>query len=598
MRVFAALVLVTACTWDRPPEIAPPVECEEDTCDPNIELHATFGLKQLELSWTPYDGATEYHVLAGNADSFVDVGSALPPTTLSVKLPLSVHRIDWANASYRLQACTADRCIDSPAISITESMVSTIGYLKASNTDFDDKFGFAIALSGDGTTLAVGAPHESANASGDPANNDALSAGAVYILHRGADGWEHQAYLKASNAEPWDEFGRALAISDDGNTVVVGVRPEDGGSAGIGGNPSDNTITDSGAVYVFARNGVSWHQETYLKATNPSPSDFFGTTVALSADGKTLAVGAYYEDSGSPGIDGPQNDESVSNAGAVYVYKRSGNSWSHDAYIKASNPGVDAAFGAALALSNDGSILAVGSPGERSASEGINGSQVNAGLVNAGAVYAFRRAGGSWVQQAYIKSSHMDANDHFGFAVALDADGDTLAVGCKGESSAATGTTGDPSDNDAENAGTVFVFSRSNTAWSQQAHLKSSFTNKGYELGWRVAVSDDGDMIAASAPGDASASDGVGGTPTDQGAPNAGAVALFTRSGISWSQTAYVKAPNSDPMDRFGLDVALSGDASTLAVSAPSEAGAATGVAVDVGPDNNAAVGAGAVYLY
>ncbi|MGE0867868.1 MAG: hypothetical protein AB7P03_04875 [Kofleriaceae bacterium] len=578
-----------------------PSDCEEQTCDRNIELELAFGLKEVELSWKPYDGATEYHVLENTAAGFVQIGSALPPTTLRVTLPLSVHEIDWTNARYRLQACTQAGCIDSPAISISDSMLSTIGYVKATNTDPEDKLGYALALSGDGKTLAIGAPHEGANASANPLDNSAESAGAVYILHRSASGWEHQAYLKASNAEAWDEFGRAIAISNDGNTLAVGARPESSAAVGIGGNQSDNSLMHSGAVYVFARSGASWHQEAYIKATNPSAGDFFGTAVALSGNGNALAVGVYYEDSGSPGINGAQDDESVSNAGAVHLYKRSGSTWSHDAYIKASNPGIDAAFGAAVALSRDGNMLAVGSPGERSAGVGINGSQQNAGLVNAGAVYAYRRVSGTWSQQAYIKASYTDADDHFGFSVALDAAGNTLAVGAKGESSGATGTAGDPGDDGATNAGAVFVFSRSNTTWSQQAHLKAAFTHAGYELGWRVALSDDGNTLITGSPGDASSFDGVGRSATDQsdqGAPNAGAAVLFTRASSVWTQAAYIKAANSGAADRFGSDVALSSDASVLAIGAPSEAGLATGVGASIGADNNMATGAGAVYLY
>jgi len=120
--------------------------------------------------------------------------------------------------------------------------------------------------------------------------------------------------------------------------------------------------TDSASVSV---SGTLVSSTGYFKASNTEAGDLFGYTVSLSADGSTLAVGAPYEDSNSSGINGDQTDNSALQSGAVYLYSRSGSSWSQQAYIKASNTEASDYFGWALSLSADGNTLAVGTYRER-----------------------------------------------------------------------------------------------------------------------------------------------------------------------------------------------------------------------------------------
>ena len=134
---------------------------------------------------------------------------------------------------------------------------------------------------------------------------------------------------------------------------------EDSAAAGVGGSGADDSALDAGAAYVFARSGATWHQAAYVKAGNPEAHDCFGYSLALSADGSTLAVGAPYESSAATGIDGDQGN-TTSWAGAVYVLARSGATWRQEAYVEAGNTGAADLFGGSVALSADGSILAVG----------------------------------------------------------------------------------------------------------------------------------------------------------------------------------------------------------------------------------------------
>ena len=358
-------------------------------------------------------------------------------------------------------------------------------YIKASNPDASDDFGWSIALSGD--TLAVGAVVEDSNATGidgDQSDNSAENAGAVYVFTRdGAGVWSQQAYIKASNTDVEDAFGYAVALS--GDTLAVGALKEASAATGIDGDQTDNSAFEAGAVYVFTRDGAGvWSQQAYIKASNTDAVDVFGNSVALSGD--TLAFGAVEEDGNANGIDGDQSNNGANNAGATYVFTRDGAGvWSQQAYIKASNTGA----------------------------------------ADSGAAYVFTRDGaGIWSQQAYIKASNTGANDQFGWQSALS--GDRLAVNTAFEDSAATGIDGDQGDNSAETAGAAYVFTRDGAGvWSQQNYVKASNTDAGDWFGSPVALS--GATLAVGATREDSAATGVDGDQSNTTANEAVAVSAL-----------------------------------------------------------------------
>jgi hypothetical protein len=233
-------------------------------------------------------------------------------------------------------------------------------------------FGLAVSLSGD--TLAVGDPYQDA----------ASYAGAVYIFQRTGTTWAQQAYLRAQVTGINDYFGAAVALA--GDTLVVGAAGEDSSVTGIDGNQADDRADSAGAAYVFHRTGTAWAQQTYVKASNTGANDGFGISVALSGD--ILAVGAFREDSSATGANGDQANDSASYSGAVYVFQRNGPAWAQQSYIKASNTGAGDQFGGAVALSGD--TLAAGATYEASGATGIDGSQAENGVIGAGAAYVFR----------------------------------------------------------------------------------------------------------------------------------------------------------------------------------------------------------------
>ena len=211
------------------------------------------------------------------------------------------------------------------------------------------------------------------------------------FVRDGASAWSQQAYVKASNADDQDRFGTRLALSGDGNTLAVGALFEDSDATGIDGDQTSDAAAWSGAVYVLVRDGMGvWSQQAYVKASNADADDRFGSSVAISGDGNTLAVGATQEASDATGIDGDQANDSHSEAGAVYVLVRDGAGvWSQRAYVKASNTGSNDRFGSSGALSDGGTTLAVGAPRESSSATGIDGDQANNDAEAAGAVYLY-----------------------------------------------------------------------------------------------------------------------------------------------------------------------------------------------------------------
>jgi len=384
-------------------------------------------------------------------------------------------------------------------------------------------------------------------------------------------------YVKASNTGYMDSFGHSLAISADGNTVAVGATGEASAATGIGGNQADNAAPSSGAVYVFVRSNGVWSQQSYIKASNTASGDSFGWDVALSSDGNTLAVGAISEDSAATRIDGDQTDNTADSSGAVYVFVRTGTTWTQQAYVKASNTGATDTFGWGVALSASGDTLAIGAPGEASAAAGIDGDQLDNTAFGAGAVYVLVRSGTTWTQQSYVKASNPGSSDAFGRSVTLSGDGDTLVVGAQSEDSAATGIDGDQANNSAANSGAVYAFTRAGTAWTQQAYIKASNTGVFDGFGYEVTLSSDGNTLAVGAPFEQSAASGINANQLDNSALNAGAVYVFTRAAV-WSQQVYIKPSNMGVEDRFGLSVALSSDGNTLLVGSIREDSAATGV--------------------
>lgn len=425
-------------------------------------------------------------------------------------------------------------------------------YAKAANVDASDQYGVGVAVSSD--TLVVGAQGEASNqntitnGTSASSNNGAAGAGAVFVYTRSGAAWSQQAYLKAPNAEAGDNFGSAVAI--DGDTIVVGAPAEDSNQTTVTNGTSasgNNAAAAAGAAYVFRRTGGSWAQEAYLKGSGLAAGANFGYAVAISGD--TIVVGAHGENSAT---------------GAIYVFKRSGTSWAEEQRLTAVNGHAGDDFGISVAISGD--TVAVGAIGESSNQAAVtNGATASSdtSAASAGAAYVYKRSGTTWTQEAYLKANNSEAGDNFGFSVAVNSD--TVLVGAVGE---------------AGTQGAAYVFTRSGINWSQQAYLKASNASGGHYFGASVGLYGNTAAIGA---------DGVSGS--------AGATYVFSRSGASWSQAAYLRAANTDGSDSMGSAVAIYG--STVAAGAAGEASnQATITNGATASSDNSMASAGAVYVY
>ena len=219
----------------------------------------------------------------------------------------------------------------------------------------------------------------------DPYDNSAPDSGAVDVFTRTGLNWNAPVFIKASNAEEDDLFGAAVSLSGDGLILAVGAVGEDGD----GLSEYNNSITDSGAVYIFEDSGGTWTQTDYIKALNAGSLDEFGGAVSLSGDGISLAVGAGLEDSGDIGLEGDSSDDSVEDSGAVYLFVRLADVYLPYSYIKASNTGEFDYFGFSVDLSWDGLTMAAGAPDEDSSATGIAGDPYNNSAPLSGAVYMY-----------------------------------------------------------------------------------------------------------------------------------------------------------------------------------------------------------------
>ncbi len=448
-------------------------------------------------------------------------------------------------------------------------------YLKASNPDNGDVFGYAVAIDGD--TIVVGAHGEDSSSSGIDSvpDNAAPDAGAVYVFVRTAGVWTQQAYLKAPNPDASDYFGYSVAIS--GDTLVVAAVGEDSGQLGPSAvAATDNAATDSGAAYVYTRSAGVWTLQAYLKASNTGVSDSFGASVAINGD--SIVVGADGEDSSA---NGSQADNGYTNAGAAYVFARTAGTWTQQAYLKAAYPQPYDEFGHAVRIS--GNTVAISAwKDDGPDAGGINGNQQDNTRGDTGAVYAFSRSGTTWSQQAYIQSSPPHVSNLFGGSISLE--GDTLIVGDTSQDT----TVPCPWCGQNTPTGGAWVFHRTGINWSQQTVLKAAIADVSDWLGQSVAFA--GNLLIAGAHGEDSSATGYAGDQTDNSTSNAGAARIFVLNSGRWIELAYLKALKASPNDDFGFSSAVSGQ--TFVVCAPWEDGTASGVGGDFTATTGGDVGA------
>lgn len=359
------------------------------------------------------------------------------------------------------------------------------------------QFGVSVAV--EGNTLVVGAPM---------AVVDEVVCGAAYLFVRDSGGvWREQARLVPAMKQKDARFGYAVALS--GNTVAVGAYRYDAG-----------TQVDVGAVHVFEREGATW-QESQLVLPTSQANEYFGRALALS--GNTLLIGAPGRDLGTFPFD-------KEDAGAVFVFERSGKSWWPKALLTAeTNAQKGDGFGNAVALSQNTAVIGAFTTGRD-------------GKEEAGAAYVVNRLGEGWSTPIRLASPVAQAREWFGSAVAIA--GDTVVVGAS-----AADIEGKA------DIGAVYVFVKQGEGWSVPTLLNRPLGQAGERFGYAVAVEEDTLAVGAFA---AASPEGY----------STGTLSVWTRSALNdWTQRLQFVPAGAKAGDRFGYSVVLKGR--TLWVGAP-----------------------------
>ncbi|MEZ5327882.1 MAG: FG-GAP repeat protein [Verrucomicrobiales bacterium] len=442
-------------------------------------------------------------------------------------------------------------------------------------------------------------------------------------------------YLKP--AEPKVNLGFGDMIAMSGNVAIVA---------------TENAESFRGRAYILeaSSEGSDWRRTVTLAADPQNDGgnfdfDAFGSSVAIS--GSTIVVGCPGDDS-----NGDPADISLSASGADYVFVRVGENWQQQAYLKASEPVFNAAFGSAVAIADDilavgtgefyevdgverrgrvhmfqrkdsewaqiqvldspypdsgtqfaktlaleGDTLVVGVPSDGSDARGIGGDPANANAVRSGAVWIYHNVDGNWMQEAYIKASNAHSRADFGASIAISEN--RIVVGSPTEKSRGVGVNGDESPDEISplDYGAAYVFIRTETGWQQQAYLKApehnhvtgTFTDDRF--GASVAISANTVLIGADA--DDNPSRGINGDLNGVGAIESGAAHLFRFTPDSgWAYSDFIKASNADRQDGFGRAVAMSG--AYALVGAPGESSGSNFIT----PEDNSIQSAGAIYVY
>ncbi len=365
------------------------------------------------------------------------------------------------------------------------------------------------------------------------------------------------AKLTASDGEASDSFGRSVSVS--GDTAIVGALADDA----------------SGSAYVFVRSGSSWIEQAKLTASDGATGDWFGVSVSVS--GETAVVGAYGD------------DDSGSYSGSVYVFVRSGSTWTEQAKLTASDGAVDDWFGYSVSVRGDTALAGARYDDDKGTSSGsayvfvrsgstwseqakltasdgaaddefsrsvsVSGETAVVGAYNdddngsnSGSAYVFVRSSGVWTQQRKLTPSDGAAFDWFGVSVSVNAD--TAVVGGHGD------------DDNGSQSGSAYVFVRSGSLWAEQAKLTASDGAAGDNFGFSVSVS--GNTAVAGAHGDGGYS---------------GSAYVFVRGGSSWSEQAKLTASDGATSDNFGVSVSVSGETAVVGAHGDDDNGSWSGSA-------------------
>ena len=340
--------------------------------------------------------------------------------------------------------------------------------LSASDGDVDDGFGVSVSLSADGATALIGAADIDER-------DDVEAPGSVYVFTESGESWSQQQKLTPDNSNMGDSFGESVSVSDDGTTALIGA-------------------SGTGSAYIFTESGGSWSQQQKLTPTDGDGSSQFGNSVSLSDGGTTALIGAFgsafiFMKSGGrwdqqqklTTTDGSRvyfGSVSIANEGAiafigalkgknqngdrvgsVYVFTKSGESWSQQQKLSANDGDTGDDFGRAVSVSDNGTTVFIGADGD----ENQNGDR-------AGSVYVFTESGGSWSQQQKLSATNGGSTAFFGRSVSVSDDGTTVLIGAPFAETSASSL-----------AGSAYLFTSQESADDDMSNNNVKITNPKIE---------------------------------------------------------------------------------------------------------------------
>jgi hypothetical protein len=377
-------------------------------------------------------------------------------------------------------------------------------------------FGKAVATSDDGSTVIIGMPNER-NPNNDPdggteqvgPNGIKITAqGSASVFTRDAEAWTQVAKLTPTDGEDFTTFGNDIALAGDGSTAII--------------------TSGNDRVYAFRNRSGAWTQTATLTDSDADINGNHVTSVAVSTDGSTALIGTRSGTLGKPP------------AGSAYVFRRAGGAWHQETQLTANDVDLGDEFGGSVTLSDDGTSAVVTAESD----DDPNGR-------GGGSAYVFSVSGGSWKQTAKLAAADGEPRDYFGDSVAMSGDGTTAIVGSMGANNA-----------NGERAGSAYVFQRAAGSWRGETELTAGDGDSGDAFGWAIAASADGSRAIVTAGGDHTAN-----------GPDAGSAFLMSRDDGAWTQAAKLIPPDGDGGDRFGFSVAMSPDGSTAIIGAAGDDG-------------------------
>lgn len=376
--------------------------------------------------------------------------------------------------------------------------------LIASDPGSYDHFGYSVAMNATGDYVIIGARYDDISVT---------NQGSAYIFTRSGTTWTQQAKLRdISGASDSDYFGYSVAMNGTGDYVAIG-------SLGV-----DSPNINQGAVFIFIRSGTAWTQQAKLQGNEGISQDNFGYSVAITPDATRVIIGA------------PQVGAPSLMKGKIYIFVRSGTTWTQEyttTPVLATN---DARLGWSVAINSDGMYAIGGAPYDDPSSS-----------TDAGVAYIYTRSGSTWSEQTRLIASNKATNNHFGNSVSINSTGDRVIVGAMDTPGIYT------------NQGAAYIYLRSGTTWTQEAILSSPTVSGADRFGSSVVINDNGNIVV------------IGSYLFDAVKVDRGCIFIFTRSGTTWTFQSRIMASDGDDYDYFSSSLGINASGTYIAIGAYQE---------------------------